>query len=263
MEKEMNKKKNVIFIIIGIIIVIALCIGAFFLGKSVVNKEENKQTEISDVIESILPENVTSSVLYTEDNIEKYEYFEQNHTSYFDTDNAKFIKTEDGKLLWNINNEWVADNTITDEVIIIDLEEHNGSGWFTGYIVTDKLNLYYISIDNVDAINVYQDVNASLNIIPNKNIINIKKIDFPYSIKHLRDENENYIPIKYIVKVTSNNELYYLIIDISNNLYSINEKSIESNKKIKSYRRCDNIKISYDDMNIEEITFEDGEKIIF
>ena len=162
-EKEMNKKNKTVFIVIIIILVILLCVGAFFLGRWITNKETNNETnnpiEVSDVLESVLPsDNIISSVLYTEEDIDAYEFFEQNRTSYFDTGDAEFIKIENNKLMWNINNVWVYDEVITDDVAIVDLEEHSGSGWFTGYILTTNDNLYYVSIDNVDAINIYPEL---------------------------------------------------------------------------------------------------------
>ena len=272
-EKEMNKKNKTVFIVIIIILVILLCVGAFFLGRWITNKETNNETnnpiEVSDVLESVLPSvNITSSVLYTEEDIDAYEFFEQNMTSYFDTGNAEFIKIENNKLMWNINNVWVYDEVITDDVAIVDLEEHSGSGWFTGYILTTNYNLYYVSIDNVDAINIYPELidgkPSSNYIISNQDIINIKEINFPsFDIKHLRDENDNYISAKYIVKVNSNNEIYYIIVDISDNLYSIKESDIEVNKKIKLYKRCESVETSFDEMYIERIVFEDGEEMVF
>ena len=213
-------------------------------------------------------DNIISSVLYTEEDIDAYEFFEQNMTSYFDTGNAEFIKIENNKLMWNINNVWVYDEVITDDVAIVDLEEHSGSGWFTGYILTTNYNLYYVSIDNVDAINIYPELidgkPSSNYIISNQDIINIKEINFPsFDIKHLRDENDNYISAKYIVKVNSNNEIYYIIVDISDNLYSIKESDIEVNKKIKLYKRCESVETSFDEMYIERIVFEDGEEMVF
>ena len=192
-EKEMNRKNKTVFIVIIIILVILLCIGAFFLGRWITNKETNNETnnpiEVSDAIDSVLPQDEDSEMLFYWTFADIYDYYvspSDNTEPIKINENFGFVKIENNKLMWNINNVWVYDEVITDDVAIVDLEEHSGSGWFTGYILTTNDNLYYVSIDNVDAINIYPELidgkPSSNYIISNQDIINITQKYYDYGL---------------------------------------------------------------------------------
>lgn len=167
-EKEMNRKNKTVFIVIIIILVILLCVGAFFLGRWVTNKEDNKETnnevnnptEVSDAIDSVIPLDENSEMLF-------YWFFEDIYNYYVSpSDNAEpikinenfgFVKIENNKLMWNIDNTWVNDSFITDDVKLafIDydlyLEYHFAEYYdLIGIIVTNDNLVYKITIDNIE-----------------------------------------------------------------------------------------------------------------
>ena len=123
-EREMNKKNKTVFIII---LVILLCVGAFFLGRWIANKEDNKEannelnnpTEVSDAIDSVMPQDENSEMLFYWTFEDIYEYYvspKDNDEPIKINDNFGFAKIENNKLMWNIDNTWINDSFITDDV---------------------------------------------------------------------------------------------------------------------------------------------------
>ena len=167
-EKEMNRKNKTVFIVIIIILVILLCVGAFFLGRWIANKEDNKETnnevnnptEVSDAIDSVIPLDENSEMLF-------YWFFEDIYNYYVSpSDNAEpikinenfgFVKIENDKLMWNIDNTWVNDSFITDDVKLAFIDYYLYSDYYfaeyydlIGIIVTNDNLVYKLTIDNID-----------------------------------------------------------------------------------------------------------------
>ena len=244
--KEEKTNENNKTIILVIILIIILVIGAFFLGMYVVknndkgNSEVNNEVNESDIIESIMPDNYDEKIVYDSEEIKKYYdlIFRDNFSRVLEKilDNIEFVKIDDGKLMWNIDNNWENDSTITNCTYLEVYADDSDATFFYAYAITDDNSLYYYQIDNVDAINVYGNQNLSKITIANKNNIVVKKIDLLDDLFYLKDENNTLIVAKEIDKVKSGNDIYYIIYDINNRVFSIEESKLIENLQIREYK---------------------------
>lgn len=229
MEKEMNKKKRVIFIIIAIIVVILLCIGAFFLGKSVVNKEVNqannevnKPVEVSDAIDSHMPLDEYSKISFYWNFEDIYDYYvspSDDAEPIKINENFGFVKIENNKLMWNIDNTWVNDSFITDDIKLAFIDYDLYLDYYyedyydlIGIIVTNDNLVYKITIDNINL----QFGEKYLDTIVGNTFNNI-----------VYSEYENNINIDNIISRTFSNECsietkYYLMSD--KDIYHLNNE---------------------------------------
>lgn len=246
MKKEINGKNKTIFLVIVIIFVIALCIGAFFLGMYVVknnnidNNEVNNEIDDPNIIESIMPDNYDEKIVYDSGEIRKYYdlIFQDDFSRVPEKilDNIEFVKIDDGQLMWNIDNNWENDSIITNCIYLEVFTDDSDATFFYAYAITDDNSLYYYQIDNVDAINVYGNQNLSKKTIANKNNIVVKKIDLLDDLFYLKDENNTLIVAKEIDKVKSDKDIYYIIYDINNRAFSIEESKLTKNLQIREYK---------------------------
>ena len=244
--KEEKTNENNKTIILVIILIIILVIGAFFLGMYVVknndkgNSEVNNEANESDIVESIMPDNYDEKIVYDSEEIKKYYdlIFRDNFSRVPEKilDNIEFVKIDDGKLMWNIDNNWENDSTITNCTYLEVYADDSDATFFYAYAITDDNSLYYYQIDNVDAINVYGNQNLSKITIANKNNIVVKKIDLLDDLFYLKDENNTLIVAKEIDKVKSGNDIYYIIYDINNRVFSIEESKLIENLQIREYK---------------------------
>ncbi len=244
--KEEKTNENNKTIILVIILIIILVIGAFFLGMYVVknndkgNSEVNNEVNESDIIESIMPDNYDEKIVYDSEEIRKYYdlIFRDNFSRVPEKilDNIEFVKIDDGKLMWNIDNNWENDSTITNCTYLEVYADDSDETFFYAYAITDDNSLYYYQIDNVDAINVYGNQNLSKITIANKNNIVVKKIDLLDDLFYLKDENNTLIVAKEIDKVKNGNDIYYIIYDINNRVLSIEESKLIENLQIREYK---------------------------
>lgn len=244
--KEEKTNENNKTIILVIILIIILVTGAFFLGMYVVknndkgNSEVNNEVNESDIVESIMPDNYDEKIVYDSEEIKKYYdlIFQDNFSRVPEKilDNIEFVKIDDGKLMWNIDNNWEIDSTITNCTYLEVYADDSDATFFYAYAITDDNSLYYYQIDNVDAINVYGNQNLSKITIANKNNIVVKKIDLLDDLFYLKDENNTLIVAKEIDKVKSGNDIYYIIYDINNRVFSIEESKLIENLQIREYK---------------------------
>ena len=244
--KEEKTNENNKTIILVIILIIILVIGAFFLGMYVVknndkgNSEVNNEVNESDIVESIMPDNYDEKIVYDSEEIRKYYdlIFQDNFSRVPEKilDNIEFVKIDDGKLMWNIDNNWENDSTIINCTYLEVYADDSDATFFYAYAITDDNSLYYYQIDNVDAINVYGNQNLSKITIANKNNIVVKKIDLLDDLFYLKDENNTLIVAKEIDKVKSGNDIYYIIYDINNRVFSIEESKLIENLQIREHK---------------------------
>ncbi len=232
-EKEMNRKNKTVFIVIIIILVILLCVGAFFLGRWVANKEDNKETnnevnnptEVSDAIDSVIPLDENSEMLF-------YWFFEDIYNYYVSpSDNAEpikinenfgFVKIENNKLMWNIDNTWVNDSFITDDVKLafIDydlyLEYHFAEYYdLIGIIVTNDNLVYKITIDNIEPI-YENDYIATITSETYSSIV--------YSSEYKHNINIDNIISRTFPNECSTEAVYYLM--SGNDIYLLDDENI-------------------------------------
>ncbi len=260
-EKEMNRKNKTVFIVIIIIIVILLCVGAFFLGRWITNKEDNKETnnetnnpiEVSDAIDSVMPQDEDSEMLF-------YWTFEDIHDYYVNpSDNAEpikinenfgFVKIENNKLMWNIDNTWVNDSFITEDIklALIDydlyLDYHLAEYYdLIGLIVTTDNLVYKITIDNIEPIyendyistitsDTYSSIVYSGEFKHNINIDNIISRTFP-----------NECSVETIYYLMSGNVIY-LLNDEDRTLIKYNPEDSTNNNLLDYTNTC--LQLDYD-----------------
>lgn len=102
--------------------------------------------------------------------------------------------------------------------------------------MSDDYSLYYYQIDNVDALNKYGNQDLSKITIADKNNISVKKIDLLTNLFSLKDENNTLIVAEEIEKVKNGDSIYYIIYDINDRVFSIEESKLTEDLKIKEYQ---------------------------
>ncbi len=102
--------------------------------------------------------------------------------------------------------------------------------------MSDDYSLYYYQIDNVDALNKYDNQDLSKITIADKNNISVKKIDLLTNLFSLKDENNTLIVAEEIEKVKNGDSIYYIIYDINDRVFSIEESKLTEDLKIKEYQ---------------------------
>ena len=98
--------------------------------------------------------------------------------------------------------------------------------------MSDDYSLYYYQIDNVDALNKYDNQDLSKITIADKNNISVKKIDLLTNLFSLKDENNTLIVAEEIEKVKNGDSIY----DINDRVFSIEESKLTEDLKIKEYQ---------------------------
>lgn len=161
--EEMKEKKNIKGIIWLIVILIILMLGItgfiiydkFFVESK--NKYENNNSTATDTEKVDLtgkfniPKNLSDySLLYWNyDEIYNY-YFKMNATdTKINIDTLfKDVKIDNNKLYWNIDNQWISDKKITDDIIYFNMNiSPLNSEYFIAVTSTNKI--YYITFEEV------------------------------------------------------------------------------------------------------------------
>lgn len=145
----MNQKNNKSLIVL-IIILTVLVIGlmGFILYKEFYS---DKKLSISgDVLESKSPIGLSEFASYYD-----YEYMYKNYFTMEEAENyrnfgindEKYITIENNKLMWNIDNEWKIDSTISEDIYYSKVSGTSGTAIYA--VLTKNNNLYYIDYTNI------------------------------------------------------------------------------------------------------------------
>ncbi len=154
--KEEKTNENNKTIILVIILIIILVIGAFFLGMYVVknndkgNSEVNNEVNESDIIESIMPTDKDFILQYYWSFEDLYNYYiepKDNNEPIVINENFGFVKVENNKLMWNVNNNWVNDSLVTEDIksAAFDYKDNTFDDGLYGVIVTNNNEVYTIT----------------------------------------------------------------------------------------------------------------------
>lgn len=245
-EEKIHNKNKFIITLICMILIILLVIGSLFLGKYISdeenkdNNEVNNQGESSEVVESVMPEDYDEKIVYEREEIRKYYdlVFEDSFNLLTEKipNDIEFVKVDDGQLMWNIDNQWENDSNIANCIHIEIYLDGFDETLFHAYVMSDDYSLYYYQIDNVDALNKYGNQDLSKITIADKNNISVKKIDLLTNLFSLKDENNTLIVAEEIEKVKNGDSIYYIIYDINDRVFSIEESKLTEDLKIKEYQ---------------------------
>lgn len=231
--KEKKNNKEIIWLIV-VLIVLVLGLGGYIVyDKVVTNDNINNEKINSDnknrVIGSLLPSDINSySAIYWDYN-DIYNYYftmekeenltckdnptECNYYNKYDDSNYtlgsknNFIKIENNKLYWSINNNWTQDENITNNIdyLYIDYAEGSiekiivSSNNSELYVITIKEELYY-DIDS-SKYNLTQKIYDSFEykkVSSDKTITDISTKWYPadcsaYTVTYIKIDNNLYV----------------------------------------------------------------------
>ena len=209
MEEKKNNKGLVWLIVVLIILVLGL-VGYIVYDKVLLNdKNISKNTTTNKISNNLLPQDISDyeTLIWNYNELYSY-YFTMERTENFSCDNNnehcgtyntyyknnynigsyyKFIKIDNNKLYWNIDNEWVLDKNITEEITYLDIIVDFGQ-FQTIFVVTKNNNIYVI--DNMFEIPYTDELPETLEhttydkikyekIVTNKNITNVVLKGYP------------------------------------------------------------------------------------
>ena len=230
MEEEANKKNKTIILVV--ILIIILSIGAFFLGEYFVNNNENgsnvenNEVKESNIVESIMPDGEDFILQYYWSFDDLYNYYiepKDNNERIVINENFGFVKIDDNKLMWNVNNNWIDDSHINEDIKIalFDYKNNTFDNNLYGIIVTNDNKVYTITTSE------YQLDRNYLSTI-NKDIYNdltyieyLNNVDIDYVIPRLFSECEIWTNYYFI----SDDKIYMLNNSNDNNLILYDPKS--------------------------------------
>ena len=219
-EEKIHNKNKFIITLICMILIILLVIGSLFLGKYISyeenkdNNEVNNQGESSEVVESVMPTDKEFILQYYWSFEDLYNYYvnpKDNGKSIVINENFGFVKIENNKLMWNVNNAWVNDSLISEDIkaAVFDYKDTNFDKSLFGVIVTNNNLVYTITIDES---------------LLKENYISTITDDIYNNIKYSEFENKMNIDIDYMLpRLFSECEIwtnYYFISD--NRIYILN-----------------------------------------
>lgn len=212
-KNALNKKKIVIPIVLTIIIIgciVGLLFVIILMNKSEDNDNKSKKTTSSTttelVIENKLPEGfkvMDSEVLDKYDEgyyslswdckemNEKLFSFKIDNKNINNIEDIDYIKIENNKLMWNVDNKWIYDNDIKEDIDFINAESADDSSPYHQFLIqTKSKNIYIIQIPNdyeIEEEKVFTIKTSEYNRITREKISTDKKIT-------------NVIPIGYCVE---------------------------------------------------------------
>jgi len=178
MEENKNNKSLIVLIVILLICVLGL--GAFIVYDKILNNNNNIDNKddkppvqysnpsvddtkppvqhiVTKIIESELPNNYLENIFYWnyQENYDYFFNFDLNSKQINDITAFPFIKIENNKLMWNINNKWNEDNIIKNDIKYINyIYDPHRSGETYFFLLTSKSELYTIDFSKLMQENV-------------------------------------------------------------------------------------------------------------
>lgn len=229
MEQKNDKKGLIVLVIILSACVIAL--GGFIIFDKVLHK--NPSTSVPEdknklkVVESTLPQKLNNGFTYWNYQ-EMYDYYFTmngdnnaiNGIEYYD-----FVKIENNKLMWKINNAWVTDATITDDIKYFDIKINDLTGDKFILVLTANNELYKVVLGKSEQASDYLDKLSS----ENYKEFNYQQIKFEKTIDKIQEKSVCECDCWSNYYIESNGKIY--VLDTSETIKPIEESNIfkESN----------------------------------
>ena len=216
-----NKKSLIVIIIILIIIILGL--GGYIVYDKLNNKTNNIVKENNNIIGDILPLNINDYNFIYWDYKYLYNYYFNMEDDKNNFENLyKFVKVDNNKLYWNIDNIWVQDNKIKEDITYF----YSGSTSEPFIIFTSSNELYALNIPEA----FYENTEYFQEQVISKDIYD----GFIYNAIDING-NISKIAIKTYTECESFSKTY---IEIDNKIYIIDDeyKLIELNKYMDNYK---------------------------
>ena len=257
MENKSYKKLGIIITILFAIIICILITLIIIVGnknKNTLNsydlkKLNNEEIRFIDIAEINKYEFTMENNLYSKDNnsLEIYNSINNTYTNEFMFNYIPFLKINNKKLYWKVNNKWIEDNHITEEIRYVNYFSSDVTVY--RFIVLTKSKIYIIEIpDGIEVISDMLQEKSMVDFSQNKyNKLKYQEID---------KQVNNVIGKTKPVGCHLTNEIYlqindsiYFINNESNNIIPVLNKEKDFNNIIKEYlNTCeyDAVKINID-----------------
>lgn len=244
MSIEKNRKYYVIF---GVLIVII--IGLIFLINNMIfnlkgenyNLEalNNEEVKFIDIEEINKYEFTMENNLYSRENDLSYSYnvLRNNYSKDFNFEYIPFLKISNQKLFWNVNNDWVEDKVISEEIIYANYFSTDVTVY--KFLIITKNNIYIIEIpDGIDTISEILKDQAMADFISKYNNLKYVTINKVVSnvVEKYKPEGCNLYKEIYLL---IDNNVYFVNLE-SNDVMSIDTKENNfSNMLVEYLDRCE------------------------